>query len=105
MSAERSWHECSSLSCEFSYEKCSEMFPDVLGLSFVGPEKAHKIPAKLPSRFLCTKSLEVCRRASAGVQGEGHPKTKERNDREVALSNLPTKEHYEKASRDQASLP
>ena len=47
-SAERSWHERFFSGHEFSHEKCSEIFPKLLSLTFVGPKKSRKIPAKFP---------------------------------------------------------
>ena len=51
---------CSSY--EFSYEKCSEIFPEIFEPLFCGSEKSHKIPAKFPTKFpkfRCEKSQKI----------------------------------------------
>ena len=66
-SAERILHELLLLSYEFSYEKCSKIFPENFEPLFCGSEKillnSHQIPQKLPHE-------KKHRRASAGAQGE-----------------------------------
>ena len=57
-------------SYEFSYEKCSDIFPEFFEPLFCGSEK---IPAKFPTKFPKfpgEKSKKNHRRASAGAQGE-----------------------------------
>ena len=71
-SAERSWHEKHFLSFEIFNEKCSETFPKLLGLDFVGPKKSRKIPAKFREKFPLQKIKKIHERVSAGVQGEAY---------------------------------
>ena len=50
------------LSYDFSYEKCSEISPEILSLYSVGQEKSSKIPAKFPTKFPkfpCGKSKKI----------------------------------------------
>ena len=60
------------LSYEFSYEKCSECFPNIFEpFNFVGPKKSPaKFPPKFPPNFPA-KTIKIHRRASAGAQREG----------------------------------
>ena len=69
------WHVCrvnfareTFLGYEFSYEKCSEIFPEI----FCGSEeKSRKIPAKFPTKIPCEKSKKFTDELlSAGAQGE-----------------------------------
>ena len=44
-------------SCEFSYKRCSEMFPEICEPLFCGPEKKRaKFPTKCPAKCPCEKS-------------------------------------------------
>ena len=70
-------HERFFSSHEFSYEKCSEIFPEIFEPLFCGSEK---IPGKFPPNFPLNfqislrKIKKIHRRASAGAQREyfGH---------------------------------
>ena len=67
-------HERFFSSHEFSYEKCSEIFPEIFEPLFCGSEK---IPGKFPPNFPLNfpnfpakNQKKIHRRASAGSQGE-----------------------------------
>ena len=67
-------HERFFSSREFSYEKCSEIFPEIFEPLFCGSEK---IPGKFPPNFPqnfpnfpAKNQKKIHRRASAGAQGE-----------------------------------
>ena len=66
MSAERILHEIVFVELRISYEKFSEIFPEIFEPLFCGSKKSRKIPAKFPSQ----KIKQIHRRAPVGAQGE-----------------------------------